>query len=183
MAEGLTSMIKENLLQYGQSYLNFDYQHATKGKIEVNAFPFFVDFYYKNLKHDPIKLDMQAFRFNFTHMEVDNEPVVYMRLPLIENWGYRFNYKYSLFGIGFGGEMEIDAKNIDAVVTFSTLATDTGYLYPQLHDIVVDFGDSKLSSDGSFMQFWYRQLFNISKYVTMNAMNVFGKAIINKQLP
>ena len=33
------------------------------------------------------------------------------------------------------------------------------------------------------MQWWYRQFFNIGKYITMNSMNLFGKDIINKNLP
>jgi hypothetical protein len=52
-----------------------------------------------------------------------------------------------------------------------------------MHDLEIDFGDSEVYNDGSFMQYWYRQLFHITKYVLQNSVNMFGTQIINPNLP
>ena len=44
-----------------------------------------------------------------------------------------------------------------------------------MHDLNIDFGESEVYNDGSFMQYWYRQIFNIPKNVLQNSVNMFGK--------
>jgi hypothetical protein len=61
--------------------------------------------------------------------------------------------------------------------------TDKGLLYPQLHDIHVDFGDSELYMDSPFKQFFYRQGFHLVKYIVMDAINRFGKSMYNDVFP
>jgi hypothetical protein len=151
--------------------------------IPINMFPLFIDFHYHNLVHDPISIDMSAFLFNFTHMAVDDAPVIYMRLPMVSDWAYKFDYNFKWLGIPFGGEMKVKAGAVDALTTFTLKSTDKGQLYPQLHDIMVDFGDSELRTRGAHLGFVYKQCFNIVKYITMNAINLFGRDMINKMLP
>jgi len=74
----------------------------------------------------------------------------------------------------FSGKMKVTAVDTDALVTYTLKATDKGLLYPQLHDIIVDFGGTNLKCKG-FMSFWYKQFFNIGKYISMSAINIFGK--------
>ena len=102
--------------------------------------------------------------FNLTK-SYDNVPVVYMRLPLIRSWNYTFNYNYKWLGIVHIGQMKITAVGVEALCAVEFLATDKGYLYPQLHELSVDFGRSEIYDDGNFRQFWYRQLFHITKYI------------------
>jgi len=45
-------MIRQNILEYGVAYLNYDYQFNKEGKIEFNVFPLYGTFYYSNFKHD-----------------------------------------------------------------------------------------------------------------------------------
>lgn len=82
----------------------------------------------------------------------------------------------------FSGSMKVTAVDADALITYTLKATDKGLLYPQLHDIIVDFGGTNLKCKG-FMSFWYKQFFNIGKYISMSAINVFGKNMINRVLP
>ena len=97
---------------------------------EFDYFPFFIDFHYHNLVHDPIQIDMQHFVFNFTHMAADEAPVVYTRMPLIEDWTYTFDYNYKLFGFKFGGTMKLQFAGIDFLTTSTFHATDSGLVYP-----------------------------------------------------
>ena len=142
LAQGLTYMVKENMLQYGLAYLNYDWHQEKTGMIEFDYFPFFIDFYYDNLKHDPIQIDMSTFMFNFTHMAVDEQQVVYLNMPFIEDWSYTFNYAFSFLGFPFKGVMNLEFANISMLGTVAMHATDRGLAYPQIHDIVMDFGDS-----------------------------------------
>ena len=126
ISEHLTEMIRGNLLQYGQSIVNFDYKHKESGMIDVDLFPLLVDFYYKNLEHDPISLDMKQFLFQFTHMAADDTPVIYLRLPMIRKWAYMFQYAFTWLGIPFGGDMKVEANGVDALMTVSLKSTDHG---------------------------------------------------------
>ena len=47
----------------------------------------------------------------------------------------------------------------------------------------MDFGDSELETHGSHLGFIYKQCFNIAKYITMSAINLFGRDTINRMLP
>jgi hypothetical protein len=110
--------------------VNFDYKHKPSGVIDVAIFPLFVDFYYKNLEHDSISLDMNLFLFQFTHMAADDAPVIYVRLPMVRHWAYMFQYAFTWLGIPFGGDMSVEANGVDALVTLSLKSTDHGQLYP-----------------------------------------------------
>lgn len=107
LSETLTDMVRQDLLSYGTAYLNFDYQHKSDGMIRVSLFPIFIDFFYHNLTHDKISLDMHNLKFLFTHMASDSKPVVYTRLPMVRDWSYNFKYAYSWLGLPFKGDMTV----------------------------------------------------------------------------
>lgn len=82
--------------------------------------------------------------------------------------------------------MRVEASNTFAKTVASWKATDKGYLFPQLIDLELDFGNSYLevkSQKNRFMNFFYTQTFNYYKYMTMNSMNMFGRDMINRNLP
>jgi len=59
--KGLIDTVRQNLLEYGNSFLNFDYQFDKSGVFEFKHFPFSVNFKYSNLRHDPISFNMTNF--------------------------------------------------------------------------------------------------------------------------
>ena len=78
-------------------------------------------------------------------MVVDDEPVVALQIPLIEEWNITFTYKYKVMGfIPASGTIKIGFRNVAAEATLKLLATQHGHLYPQLHDLVLDFGQTQL---------------------------------------
>ena len=143
LAQNLSKLIKDNLLIYGQEYLNFDYKMRSAGVYKMRTFPFYMNIHFWDLHHSPISIDMEKFNFNFTHMVIDDEPVVYMQIPLIKEWDISFSYKYKHLGfIPAKGDVTISFRNVNALGTLKLKATQHGHLYPQLHDLVLDFGDT-----------------------------------------
>ena len=99
-------------------------------------------------------------------MVIDDEPVVAMRIPLIEEWNFTFSYKYKALGfIPCSGDIKLSFKDVGAEATVQLKATQHGYLYPQLHDITLDFGESELYEENKWWQFWHRQWFDMGKYI------------------
>merc|ERR1712110_879337 len=126
---------------------------------------------------------MEKFAFNFTRMVADDEPVVYLQIPMIEEWNTTFSYSYKLLGfIPRSGTVKIGVRNVNALATLKLQATQHGHLYPQLHDLELDFGESQLYEDGAWHQFWHRQLFGFGKYILQSAYNAFGATYINQRL-
>jgi len=52
--------------------------------------------------------------------------------------------------------MKIESKGVYAECSVGLQATDRGFIYPQLHELKVDFGESEVYNDHPFMQYWYR---------------------------
>ena len=128
---------------YGREYLNFDYKMKEHGVKEIRSFPIYLDVHYFNLTHDPISIDMENFSFNFTRMVVDDEAVLAMKIPLIEEWNITFTYKYKALGfIPCEGTIKVGFRNVGAEATLKLLATQHGHLHPELHDLVLDFGQT-----------------------------------------
>lgn len=134
MTQAVSDMVKENLLQYGVAYMNWDLEIAREGKQEINAFPIYTDFYYNDLVYDPFKLDITSAALNFTHMAVDGDAVIYLEMPLIKSWKIMFDYYYKYLFMSHRGKMEIDLINTQAIVTTELKATTDGHLFFHLHD-------------------------------------------------
>ena len=96
MTQAFSDMIKKNLLQYGTAYLNWDLQWKRQGTKRINTFPIYTDVHYRNLKWDPFKIDIEKAQLNYTHMVVDDTPVVYMEVPAIKHWTIAFDYMYKI---------------------------------------------------------------------------------------
>lgn len=79
-------MIRQNILEYGVAYLNYDYKFDKEGKFEFNIFPLYGTFYYSNFEHDQIRLDLNKFAFNFTTMARDGKEVLFVAMPLIQQF-------------------------------------------------------------------------------------------------
>ena len=84
ITQALSDLIKTNLLQYGVAYLNFDLKIPREGVYTIDSFPVYTDVHYSNLNYSPFQLDIEKATLNYTHMVVDEEPVVYMELPVVE---------------------------------------------------------------------------------------------------
>ena len=150
-------MIKKNVLVYGKEYLNFDYSFKPYGVKEIRSFPLYFDFHYSDLSHNPISLNMEEFAFNFTSMVVDEERVIALHVPLVEHWNITFSYEYKVLGfIPCKGHVTIELKNVTAKVDMKVLATQHGHLYPQIHDMKLDLGQSILTEKNKWNQFWHR---------------------------
>jgi hypothetical protein len=95
IAQGLIEMIKQNLLEYGQDYLNVNYRlNKAHREFNFHMFPIRVHGMYGNVTHDPIQLDMSRARLDFTRMASDLENVVFIELPLIKYFKIAFDYEY-----------------------------------------------------------------------------------------
>ena len=103
----------------------------------------YFDFHYSDLSHNPISLDMEAFTFNFTSMVIDEKRVIAMHIPLIQEWNITFSYQYKILGfIPCKGHVTIELRNVTAHADVEVLATQHGHLYPQIHDMKLDLGQS-----------------------------------------
>ena len=107
VTQAVSDLLKHNLLQYGQAYLNFDLQLPKNGVYKISSFPLYTDVHYSNLWHDALKLDISKAALNYTHMVVDQAAVVYFELPMVEHWRVAFDYAYKYF-LSFDGHFEID---------------------------------------------------------------------------
>jgi len=47
-------MLRENLMQYGSAYLTYDFHLKKSGMFKIRDFPLWTDFYYDNLRYQPI---------------------------------------------------------------------------------------------------------------------------------
>lgn len=80
--------------------------------------------------------------------------------------------------------MRAELNNTFALASFTLGATDKGHIYPQMHDLVIDYAQSQIYVDDSpLTQGYYRQMFQVFKYVSMSAINAFGKSFGNVLLP
>jgi len=71
MTQAVSDLVKENLLQYGMAYLNYDMKIPEQGIYHISSFPLYTDVHYSNLKYEPMKLDVSTAALNYTHMVVD----------------------------------------------------------------------------------------------------------------
>lgn len=181
MTQAVSDLVKENLLQYGVAYMNWDLKLSKDGMVPIRSFPAFIDFYYYDLVYDPFKLDINRAALNFTHMAVDGKAVVYMELPVVKSWRIMFDYYYKYL-FGHSGTMEIDFYDTQAIVTSELRATTDGHLYPHLHNFKINIEKSRLYHTNAFSEFIYRQFFDLSKYIIQSAYNMFGASVINKNL-
>ena len=168
-------------MQYGTAYLNYDLNWAEHGQYSVNSFPLYTDLHYSNLHYDPFSLDLQKTALNYTHMIVDDAAVIYAELPAVKYWRVGFDYLYSYLG-SHEGRVDFEFHDLWAIVTSELRATTDGHLYPHLHDIKINIEHSSLHHEDWFAQFFYRQIFDLSKYIIQNAYNWFGASIINRNL-
>ena len=181
MTQAVSDLVKENLLQYGVAYMNWDLKIKKEGTVPIRSFPAYFDFNYYDLVYDPFKIDISNAALNFTHMAVDEKAVVYMELPVVRSWRVMFDYYYKYL-FAHSGKMEIDFYDTQAIVTSELKATTDGHLYPHLHDFKINIEHSRLYHTNAFSQFIYRQFFDLSKYIIQSAYNMFGTSIINKNL-
>jgi hypothetical protein len=108
LAQGVTDMVREHLMAYGRAYLNSDYKFKESGRWSLVWWPLIFSFEYDDLTHGPIKMDFSRMAFNYTHMMVDGQPVLFMELPLIEDMKFSMNYKGKFGLIPFGGQVSIE---------------------------------------------------------------------------
>jgi hypothetical protein len=112
--------------------------------MSLNVFPIKFDFHYNNLEHDRIKFDLSKFHFDFTNSPKDGTPIIFIEMPMIDYFGYRFDYSWTAFsGLLHGkGVMHLNETKSSALATVHLSATDKGHLYPQLHDLKINLGKS-----------------------------------------
>ena len=106
-----------------------------------------MNFKYSNLTHDPIRLHMDKFAINFTHsIQPPFTPLILMEIPLISDFDVEFDYSWQ-YNLG-AGKMRIEAKNAFAYVTLKLKATEKGHLWPIIHDLKVDYWNTRLILPG-----------------------------------
>lgn len=79
--------------------------------------------------------------------------------------------------------MEVHLNDVNAFVTTSLKATSHGHLYPKLHDFRLDMGYSQVFTPHKLGQWFVRQFVNTARYMLEHALKMFGKGIINADLP
>ena len=104
IGQSILNLMRQNLVEYGAAYVNFDYQYNTKGGYDIGLFPFRTNFKYFNLVHDPISFDLNSFDFNFTKSvsgpmsDRVATPVITFKFPLVRRFAAEFDYNYKSFG-------------------------------------------------------------------------------------
>ena len=104
-----------------------------------------------------------------------------MELPLVKHWRFAFEYYYSYI-FDFSGTLDFNLKSWKAITSTELRATTDGHLYPHLHDLVIEIDKSKLKHPDPVSQFFYRQYFDLGKYMFQSAYNMFGASILNRNL-
>jgi len=181
ITQAVSDLVKENLLQYGIAYMNFDLKIPESGEYKISSFPLYTDVHYWNLRYDVFQIDIHKAALNYTAMVIDDAPVVYLSLPVVEHWRVGFDYFFQ-YMFDYEGRFDFDFRNMFALVTTTLKATSDGHLFPQLHDLKIDISKAELFHSDWFAEFMYRQLFDLAKYTVMNAYNTFGADIINHNL-
>ena len=118
-------------------------------------------------------------------MASDLQNVVFIELPLIKFFNIAFDYEWSSYLLFHGkGRFDLTLNQTSAIVTLKLGATDKGHLYPQIHDLKVNYTGATLKEEGWFgKRFFYDQMFTITKHISMAALNRFGASIYNTMLP
>jgi len=155
VTQALSDLIKDNLLQYGVAYLNFDLELPKEGVYSISSFPIYTDVHYSNVEYSPLQLDISKATLNYTHMSIDDEPVVYMELPMIKKWKLAFDYMYTYL-FTYDGRFNFAFKNMSATATSTLKATSDGHIFPHLHDLKINIADARLKHDDWFAEFMYR---------------------------
>ena len=146
VTQALSDLIKENLLQYGVAYLNWDLHIPASGVKPIKMFPIYTDIHYTDLRYDQFKFDIDSAALNFTHMAVDNKAVVYIELPQVKRWDIAFEYFFDLLWF-HQGTMELRLKDASAIATVELKATSDGHIYPHLHDFMCDISKATLENE------------------------------------
>lgn len=192
VAQGFIDMVKRNLLDYGRAYLNFEAQINPTGMMPIQWWPFKFTIAYRNWEHDPIQLDFTDFKFDLTKMKRDHEPVIFIELPLVDFWKVVFDYDWlSPLYFDDSGRVQFEFNQTSALVTLKLDTTEYGHLYPQIHDLKLDYfqtemtliGDDMAQVGGHIKRLYYQAWFKVLKSVTQASLNRFGKVIYNKHLP
>lgn len=185
LTEHLVELMQEELLTYIQTYYNFDYVYRESGTYRVDMFPIYTDIKYQNLKVDPILIDPFWFAFNFT-VEQDalgnDQQILTLQLPLIENWKAQADVTYGLFWIPISDTLWVELNNVTASVKVQLYATNFGKLSPKIKDIFIDFGTSDIFSSSVIHQSLLRQFVTPMRYFLENAISLFGANMFNRQL-
>lgn len=85
-------VMQTNLLEYGNTYFNYDLKWDKSGTIPFNFFPIFIDFHYHDLTHDPFLITLEEFDFSFKHDE--NGSGIKSTVPLVRDWNITFAYEF-----------------------------------------------------------------------------------------
>ena len=144
--------------------MNWDLDWSKKGAIEIASFPVYADVFYSELVHDPLKINIENAALNYTHMIVDDAPVVYAEIPVIKHWSLSFHYLYKLLW-WHEGDMMLEVNDMHAICTTGLKATTDGHIFPYLHDLTINIEGAKLYHNSWWAEFWYRQGFELSKYI------------------
>ena len=96
---------------------------------------------------------------------MDGAAVVYLRMPVVEHWAAAFDYDYSGWLINDRGAMQMEFRDLTAIVTSQLYATHDGRLFPHLHNLKIDIEKSYLFHHNPIMQFIFRQFFDLAKYL------------------
>ena len=97
--------------------------------VEINSFPLYTDFHYSKLWYEPFSLDIERAALNYTHMVIDDAPVIYIELPALKHWSFGFHYLFKYMWWR-EGDITIDANNMSAITTIGLKATADGHLFP-----------------------------------------------------
>jgi len=69
------------------------------------------------------------------------------------------------------------------MATLSLKATEKGHLYPVITDLRIIAGKSNVTVDNKIKSMFYNSNMNMLKHIVANALNSFGKSMINPILP
>lgn len=180
LSQGLTDILQQNLVLYGMTYLNLHLNVGEEGKFFINVWPLNLEFNVYEVIQEPVQIDFSSFLFQFTESPLSGDPVVMLAAPIIKNWAYTMKYVLKIFGFQDTGNIRLSAANATAMAAVETKALHNGLFYPQLHFLRVDFGDTEVFvMNAPFKQWFLRQGFDFVKYALMDAINRFGKTLLN----
>jgi hypothetical protein len=80
--------------------------------------------------------------------------------------------------------MILDVRNAMAEAELTFDVTSEGHILPQVTQMNVRYNDSSIEYIGNWLEnFLYKEWFKIQKYLSMAAINTYGKFYVNNMLP
>ena len=142
-----------------------------------------------NVDYDLVVVDAEQFKFEFTSFEYN--PVIRIKLPIMNAWKVAFDYQFqeiSIFDFKVPwwiplrrvGAVAFDLSEINMESAFNLRAEDNGSLSPMVKSIDLSLGKTHINiKDDSFTEWFANECLAIGKVLLQNSVNLLGWPLIS----